>query len=183
MVSVETQDLLVTPRLRLRMWEPGDEPHVKKLHADPVTNRYISQKSDPWSDKKVARRLAGWADEFAADGLTKFKLLRRPDGVFLGRAGFSRLPESGEFELGYSILRSEWGNGYASEIAAALANWFFTLGKADHFVGFAHIDNVASQRVLEKAGMRFERTGPYHDMPFCFYRMERSDLPDQPKLP
>ncbi|MGE0283353.1 MAG: GNAT family N-acetyltransferase [Rhizobiaceae bacterium] len=183
MADAETEDLLVTPRLRLRMWEPGDPPYVKRLHADPVTNRYLSQKPDPWSDKKVARRLAGWQDEFAADGLTKFKLLRRSDGVFLGRAGFSRLHGSGEFELGYSILRSEWGKGYASEIAAALAQWFFTLGKGDHFVAFAHVDNIASQKVLEKAGMRFERTGPYHDMPFRFYRMERGDLADQPSLP
>lgn len=173
------EDLLVTPRLRLRMWEPGDEPNVKRLHADPVTNKYLSQKSEPWSDKKVARRLAGWAEEYAADGLTKFKLLRRADGAFLGRAGFTWLPKTSEFELGYSILRSEWGKGYASEIAAALAAWFFTLGKADHFVGYAHSDNIASQRVLEKAGMRFERTGPYHDMPFRFYRMDRSDLPQQ----
>jgi ribosomal-protein-alanine N-acetyltransferase len=172
-------DILVTPRLRLRMWEPGDAPLVKALHADAVTNRFLSQKPDPWSDKKVARRLAGWADEYAADGLTKFKLLRRSDGAFLGRAGFSRLPETGDFELGYSILRSEWGEGYASESAAALALWFFTLGKGDHFVAFAHVDNIASQKVLENAGMRFEREGPYHDMPFRFYRMERSDLIDR----
>jgi len=177
MAEAEAQDLLVTPRLRLRMWETGDAPLVKALHADPQTNRFLSQKADPWSDKKVARRLAGWADEFATDGLTKFKLSRRSDGVFLGRAGFSRLPETGEFELGYAIRRSEWGNGYASEIAAALARWFFTLDKADHFVAFAHVENIASQRVLEKAGMRFERNGLYHNMPFRFYRMERSDLP------
>lgn len=173
----ETPDLPVTPRLRLQMWEAGDARLVKALHADPVTNRFLSQTSDPWSEKKVARRLAGWADEFAADGLTKFKLLRRSDGAFLGRAGFSRLPETGDFELGYSILRSEWGNGYASEIATALARWFFTLGKATHFVAFAHVDNIASQKVLERAGMRYEHTGPYHDMPFRFYRMERGDLP------
>ena len=183
MADAETEDLLVTSRLRLRLWEPGDARHVKRLHADPVTNRYLSQKPDPWSDKKVARRLAGWSDEFAVDGLTKFKLLRRSDGAFLGRAGFSRLADSGEFELGYTILRAEWGHGYASEIAAALARWFFTLDKTDHFVGFAHVDNIASQRVLEKAGMRYERTGPYHDMPFRFYRMDRGDFPDQPKLP
>jgi ribosomal-protein-alanine N-acetyltransferase len=172
----DAQDLLVTPRLRLRMWETGDAPLVKMLHADAETNRFLSHASDPWSDKKVARRLAGWADEFAADGLTKFKLLRRSDGGFLGRAGFSRLAETGEFELGYSILRSEWGKGYASEIASALALLFFTLGKADHFVAFAHVENIASQKVLEKAGMRLVRTGPYHDMPFRFYRMDRDDL-------
>lgn len=177
-MSVDEPGLLTTDRLilHMRMWDPQDGPLVKSLHANPVVNRYLSANSDPWSDKKVQRRLDQWNAEFIADGLTKFKLLRRSDSAFIGRAGFSRLPETGEFELGYTIARDHWGQGYASEIAAALARRFFELGKAESFVAFAHVDNIASQKVLERAGMRFERTGPYHDMPFRFYRMDRSDL-------
>ncbi|HEY5817411.1 MAG TPA: GNAT family N-acetyltransferase [Mesorhizobium sp.] len=166
-------NFLVTDRLSLRTWEPGDEVLVRALHSDPDVNRYLSQENAPWSDRRVVRRLAQWAAEWEADGLTKFKLLRRTDNVFIGRAGFSRLPESGEFELGYSIARQYWGNGYASEAAIALALRFFEVSDMNSFVAFAHAENVASQRVLEKAGMRFERAGPYHDMPFRFYRMDR----------
>lgn len=166
-------DFLVTERLRLRPWDKGDDPLVRALHADPEVNRYLSQSSVSWNDRKVARRLEQWAGEWANDGLTKFKLLRGADGAFLGRAGFSRLSDTGEFELGYTIAREHWGNGYASEAASALAKKFFDVSESDYFVAFAHVDNFASQRVLEKAGMRFEREGPYHDMPFRFYRMDR----------
>ena len=169
-------DFLVTERLLLRNWGPGDEALVRALHSDPDVNRYLSQANAPWSERRVARRLAQWAKEWAADGLTKFKLLRRSDGAFIGRAGFSRLPETGEFELGYSIARQYWGRGYASEAAIALARRFFEISEMDSFVAFAHADNVASQRVLEKAGMHFERSGPYHDMPFRFYRMDRPSV-------
>ena len=86
-------NFLVTDRLSLRTWEPGDEVLVRALHSDPDVNRYLSQENAPWSDRRVVRRLAQWAAEWEADGLTKFKLLRRTDNVFIGRAGFSRLPE------------------------------------------------------------------------------------------
>lgn len=167
-----TDDFLVTERLRLCLWATDDAALVKALHADPTVNRYLSQKTEPWSDKKAARRLAQWREEFERDGLTKFKLLRH-DGLFLGRAGFSLLQERGEFELGYSILREHWGHGYATEAAAGLARRFFEMDIAQHFAAFAHVDNVASHKVLEKIGMQFERTGSYLEMPFRFYRMDK----------
>lgn len=166
------EDLVVTDRLRLRMWTVTDAPLVRALHADPAVNRYLSPDAEPWSDERVARRMAEWWLEFERDGLTKFKLTRQ-DGLFLGYAGFTLLQERGEFELGYSILPQHWGQGYATEAAAALARHFIDQDFASHFVAFVHADNAASQRVLEKIGMRLERADLYFGMPARFYRMDK----------
>ena len=58
--------------------------------------------------------------------------------------------------MGYVFRRDAWGNGYATEAAKALAaSGFGQLGM--HRI-YAHcdVDNVASARVLEKAGMQRE---------------------------
>ncbi|MDL2400507.1 GNAT family N-acetyltransferase [Rhizobium mayense] len=148
--------ILETPRLVLIMWDKRDAHMIRQLHSTIETTRYLSGAA-PWSLEKAEERLKTWLGEQARDGVTKYKMLRRDDGRFIGRAGFSRFQEEserGEFELGYSIRREAWGNGYATEIAGALADWFFKRSFARQFIAFTHPENAASQRVLCKIGMQ-----------------------------
>jgi len=148
--------ILETPRLVLTMWNKGDAELIRQLHSTVETTRYLSGAA-PWTLEKAEERLKSWFGEQARDGVTKYKMLRRDDGRFIGRAGFSRFHEEngrGEFELGYSIRNDAWGNGYATEIAGALAQWFLQRGLASQFIAFTHPENAASQRVLRKIGMQ-----------------------------
>ncbi|MGY5804674.1 GNAT family N-acetyltransferase [Rhizobium sp. LEGMi12c] len=148
--------ILETPRLVLTMWDKGDAELIRQLHSTIDTTRYLSGGA-PWTLEKAEERLKSWFGEHTRDGVTKYKMLRREDGRFIGRAGFSRFHEEsgrGEFELGYSIRKDAWGHGYATEIAGALARWFFTHDLARHFIAFTHPENAASQRVLRKIGMQ-----------------------------
>ncbi|NLR96197.1 GNAT family N-acetyltransferase [Rhizobium sp. P38BS-XIX] len=148
--------ILETPRLVLTMWGKSDAELIRQLHSTIDTTRYLSGAA-PWTQEKAEERLKSWFDEQARDGVTKYKMLKRDDGRFIGRAGFSRFHDEdgrGEFELGYSIRKDAWGNGYATEIAGALAQWFFARGVGRRFIAFTHPENAASQRVLRKIGMK-----------------------------
>ncbi|TCR82145.1 GNAT family N-acetyltransferase [Rhizobium sp. BK376] len=145
--------ILETPRLALVRWNAEDVSLVHELHAATEMVRYYSDPT-PWTREKAAERINSWFDEEARFGVAKYKLLDRHDGRFLGRAGFSPFGEPVEFELGYAIRRDAWGKGYASEIAEGLRDWFFRKGIANHFIAFTHPENLASQRVLTKIGMR-----------------------------
>ncbi|WFU10671.1 GNAT family N-acetyltransferase [Rhizobium sp. CB3090] len=149
--------ILETSRLVLTMWDQSDAEMIRQLHSTIETTRYLSGAA-PWTLEKAEDRLKTWFGEHARDGVTKYKMLRRDDGRFIGRAGFSRFQgehDRGEFELGYSICQDAWGNGYATEIAGALADWFFQRGFTDRFIAFTHPENIASQRVLRKIGMEY----------------------------
>ena len=148
------QLILETPRLVAVMWEPADVRLIQELHSTIETTRYLSGAA-PWSREKAEERLLNWFGEQARDGTTKYKILSREDGRFIGRAGFSMFGgDRQDFELGYSLRQQEWGRGYATEIAAALADWFFERNLAPQFIAFTHPDNAASQHVLTKIGMR-----------------------------
>lgn len=166
--------ILETPRLVLTMWNKGDAEMIRQLHSTIETTRYLSGAA-PWTLEKAEERLKSWFDEQARDGTTKYKMLLREDGRFIGRAGFSRFQESGrgEFELGYSIRQDAWGNGYATEIAGALAQWFFSRGFAKEFIAFTHPENSASHRVLQKIGMRYEAPIIVGGAPGLCFRMSR----------
>ncbi|NKL66633.1 GNAT family N-acetyltransferase [Rhizobium leguminosarum] len=147
----EQRVILKTPRLRLVMWDEGDAALVQQLHSTMATTRYLSGNA-PWSLEKAEQRLRGWFEEQARDGTTKYKLLAE-DGSFVGRAGISQF-RSEQFELGYSLREEAWGKGLATEAAGALADWFFERQFAQGFIAFTHPENIASQRVLRKIGMR-----------------------------
>lgn len=81
-------------------------------------------------------------------------ILRKSDGKLIGSAEL-RIDDH-KAEIGYLIARSLWGQGYASEAARALVDWAFA--QPDIFRVWATCDaeNLASARVLEKAGLVFE---------------------------
>jgi [ribosomal protein S5]-alanine N-acetyltransferase len=160
--------MLETERLVLGSWTETAVDELHAMHADPDVARYLDVNGKGWSREKAALRLAGWQDEYRRDGLGKHRLTRKSDGAFIGRAGFSLFGSNGA-EIGYSLARHYWGNGYASEIAEALGSWFFATRQDPHFIGFAHRDNAASRRILEKIGMRPTHEGLVAEMPHQFY--------------
>lgn len=146
--------ILETPRLRLVMWDTDDVGLVLHLHSTIGTTRYMSGAA-PWTRERCEERLTRWFGEHARDGTTKYKVLSRDDGRFIGRAGISLYNrQKNEFELGYALREEEWGKGYATEIASALADWFFGKRFATHLIAFTHPENAVSQHILTKIGMR-----------------------------
>lgn len=63
----------------------------------------------------------------------------------------------GEIELGYRLRKSAWGKGYASEASRALIRKGFAEHGVQRVVASTMVVNVASRRVMKKAGLRFVR--------------------------
>lgn len=162
---------LETERLRLTPWIDGSVDELFAMHADPLVARYLDAEGHVYDRAKAEQRVAGWRKEFAETGLGKFRMIRKTDSAFIGRAGFS--PFGDELEIGYSLTSAHWGQGYASEIAQGLNDWFFANRQEDAFIGFAHVENLASRRVLEKIGMQPTHTATVADMPHQFYLKSR----------
>jgi RimJ/RimL family protein N-acetyltransferase len=144
--------ILETARLTLSTWETGDVDLVHDLHSTIDTTRYLSG-GRPWSREKAEERLCVWIEDYNLHGISKFKIISRDSGEFLGRAGFSYFQRIKSYELGYSFHRTAWGKGYATEAARGLSGWFFENGFDDHFTVFANLENLASTNVMEKIGM------------------------------
>ena len=82
-----------------------------------------------------------------------YKVSLRTDGIAIGGIGFKGPPQDGAVEVGYGLAPSARSNGYATEALQAIIDLAGQLGvstiRAD-----TDLDNIASQRVLEKAGFR-----------------------------
>lgn len=77
-----------------------------------------------------------------------------PDGpILIGDGGFGGWPESGTVVMGYSVMASFHGQGFATEAAAGMVRWAFEHEQVRRVVADVFPDNLASVRVLQKVGL------------------------------
>jgi RimJ/RimL family protein N-acetyltransferase len=119
------------------------------------------------------QRRADWAADFPAEGdqviaglLARTGLpaddarrfghrlvAERHTSTVVGGAGFFGPPQDGEVEIGYGIVPSRQGRGYATEAVQAMVADIFQLDSVLTVTANVDLDNPASMRVLEKSGM------------------------------
>lgn len=145
--------LFETDRLVLSGWTMEQLPDLVRLHGNPAIAQYLSLSGAPWSQDQAAEALRGWIELFETRQLGKLRVTRKSDGALIGRAGFGIYPRTDEAEIGYALFAEYHGQGYATEAAAGLRDWFFAQTGHDHFIGFADIRNAPSLAVLARIGM------------------------------
>ncbi|MCO8269788.1 GNAT family N-acetyltransferase [Actinoplanes sp. TRM 88003] len=148
---------LDTERLTLRHFTAADADLLTELDSDPAVMRFLSggepTPADHYRLRGMRNILAGyerWNDNF---GL--FAAHEKGGGAFIG--WFLLRPEPDgpldEVELGYRLRQAAWGQGYATEGSRALlAKAFTDLGVRLVWAETMKL-NIASQRVMEKAGL------------------------------
>ena len=148
---------LQTARLTLRPMGVGDTDAVFAMRSDAAVQRYGSH--PPWTERQTAvDYIARNAEAMAAGTHAQFAIERREDGVVVGTCTLYALDaQCRRADIGYVLLPSQWGRGYATEANTALLDWGF--GALDLNRVEADIDprNVASARALERLG--FVREG------------------------
>jgi len=151
---------LETERLRLRRLEHDDVDHLVELDSDPQVMRFINGGRATTRceiENEVLPAFLGHYERYG--GLGFWGVEEKSTGRFVG--WFHLRPAegapAGEFELGYRLLRSVWGKGYATEGSRALIDKAFAELGVDRVVASTMVVNVASRRVMEKAGLRFVR--------------------------
>ena len=72
------------------------------------------------------------------------------------------------------IRRSRWNNGFATEAARAALDWTWANVDTDRVISVIQPDNLASIRVAEKIGERFERNDAMNGADVCIFGVQRN---------
>ena len=177
-MRIETARLVLTP--------VGAE-HAAELfvlHSDPD----VAYWSDALSVEQAAAAAAEMARQWQANRVGKWIAHRRSDGTLVGRGGLSLAVVDGKrrLELGWAVLSSARGQGFATEIGRAGLDYGFGVLGHDEVVSFTEVHNRASRAVMERLGMTFVkiiyerglvegRDGIHDGAPFALYRLRRED--------
>ena len=162
---VETAHM-VCERLR-----PDHLPELEVLLRDPRVSRWVSATAEPPSVDEVASGLAAKVEHWERYGFGLWLLRDRSTGEMVGRGGLQHtfVAEMHEIEVGWAIVPGRWGEGLGTELARTSLEVAFEQLHLLQVVAFTLPDNVASRRVMEKAGFRFEREIEHVGLPHVLY--------------
>ena len=148
---------LRTARLDLRPLAPGDAEALFALKSDAVVQRYGSH--TPWTDLQQAIDYIERDRRGMSDGQhVQFAVVRREDDAVLGTCTLYQLDaQCRRADVGYALLPSAWGRGYANEAVTTLLDWGFETLALNRVEADIDPRNAASARALERLG--FTREG------------------------
>src|ERR1700722_9243082 len=144
-----------TTRLTAEKLHEDHLADLVSLHLDPDVSRYLGGVRSPDVTKTYLKiNMAHW-DQYGF-GLW---VLKTHAGEFAGRAAIRHVvvDDIDEVEVAYTLKRTLWGQGLATEIANALTSIGLLHLKLPSLVGLVFVENKASRRVLEKSNFSFKR--------------------------
>jgi ribosomal-protein-alanine N-acetyltransferase len=160
--------VLETERLRLRPPVPEDADALAPMYADPEVMRYLGN-GRTFSRNETERSVQRMIDAWSADGFGLFTTVRKEDETVIGRVGIIvwdpttwelvRASYEGpkDMEVGYTIGKPYWGQGYATEAAGAARDFALERLGARRLIALIIHGNDASERVAHKLGFKYER--------------------------
>ena len=145
--------IIETPRLTLRDWRGGDLDAFAAFSADAAAARYVGgvcSRDEAW------RRMAAYAGHWTLRGYGLWAIEEKASGAFVGYSGLW-FPEGWpEMELGWSLVKSAWGKGYATEAARRARDWAYGVLGAKTLISLIDKENYASWAVADRLGARYE---------------------------
>ena len=164
-----------TPRLILRQFTEADAPLILALNSDPEIVKYVHEPTLQ-TEAQAEKILLDIILPQYKNNLGRWAIHTKDNMDFIGWCGLKYRPELDEIDLGYRLMQNAWGKGFATEAAQHSLEHGFTKLNLKLITGRAHIENIASIKVLEKIGMDFIVEGIVDDCPVRTYTRANPNL-------
>jgi RimJ/RimL family protein N-acetyltransferase len=163
--DMNTQDsiphpyLFTSERLGFRNWREDDLALFAEMNADHEVMEYFPSVLTVSESAAFIQRLQMRYDR---DGYTYYAVDEISTGSFIGFIGLAYQDYPTTFnpavDLGWRLMRSAWGMGYATEGARRCMAYAFDELGMDRLIAVCTYDNLKSEHVMQKIGMRYMGT-------------------------
>lgn len=149
------------------------------MDTDPDVHRYLG--NILIHSLEEARDVVGYIiNQYKDYGIGRWAVIEKDTNEFVGWSGLKYEREVRDemdyYDLGYRLKPKFWGKGIATESSLAALSYGFEKLELDTVYAGAHVDNIASNRVLQKLGMQNLEIFEYDGMPHYWYRIKDSEF-------
>ncbi len=149
-------------RLTLRCWDLLDAAAAFRFYGDPEVSRLVGDGKALTDIAHTEKVLAKFIDHHAKFGFCPWAVIDNQTEKIIGICGLHTFNETQEIELGFRILRSEWGKGVATEASHLAVAYAYVHLNSTHIAALTDVENRATQNILSRIG--FSLSGePVHD--------------------
>ena len=152
MVEIKTERLLLLP------WSSSYVDDLVRIYTNPEVMRYISNGRLLNRDEclKISERGASLWDKY---GYGPWAVISKKSGEWIGKLGLDILedwPKKDKWEVGWELAPEFWGQGLATEGGKMAIQFGFEQAKLKRIISPTIPENIASRRVMEKCGLRYQ---------------------------
>ena len=167
--------MLETERLLLRKFTPEDLDALVELRSDDEVIKYLGGRTLQNPDA-IEKRLRFYLECYEKYGFGVCATIWKETGELIGWSGLMPLDGTPEIEVGYGMKKEFWGKGIGYECAAAWLDYGFNEAGLEKIVAIAVPENVGSWRVMEKCGMKYEKTEMHYGMECLLYQISKAEF-------
>ncbi len=164
-------EVFQTDRLSVRTIHEKDHDHFFLLQGNSDVMRFIRPiKTREESDAALNEMLA--SGEPAEGG--RWMVEEKEGNRFVGTFAIIPVPyDTTKIQLGYAFIPGSWGKGYATELTRAGLDYFWKHSDRNEIYAITETPNIASQKVLLKAGFHLLRKRDHEGKPIIVYIAKR----------
>lgn len=150
--------VIKTARTTLRHLCVQDAGYILELLNEPSFLRYVGDRGVRTLDDAREYIRSGPVASYAEHGFGLYLVVSDRDAVPMGICGLLKRESLDDVDIGFALSPAYWSQGYGFETAAAVLEYGRQQLGHERIVAVTSPDNAASIRLLEKLGMRYERT-------------------------
>ena len=150
--------ILKTERLILREMLVSDAEALFEMDSNPKVHQYLWNKPLK-NSSEVQSYIESVKNQYLENNIGRFVVVLKETNELMGWAGLKYNTEMVNnkihfYDIGYRLNERFWGNGYASEASFAWLYYGFNVMKIKVMEAAAHSDNIASNKILLKIGLK-----------------------------
>jgi RimJ/RimL family protein N-acetyltransferase len=164
-----------TARLWLKPYTEDDLEELSVILSNPEVMKYSPRGPIPKEKVKQVTQeiLEFFIQHWKQHGFGVWAVVDKASSKLLGHCGLNFLPNSPEVEVLYRLDQGYWNQGIATEATKASLRYGFEEVKLDKIVAITAPEHLASRRVMEKAGLKYEKDAHFYNLDVVYYALTR----------
>ena len=172
--------VLKTERLLLRPFQFTDAETLFALDSNPNVHLYLGN-NPVTSIEQCYVTIENVLNQYLKNSIGRFVIELLDNQEVVGWAGIKLVAEEENqhvnfYDLGYRLQEKYWNKGYASEAAKAWLDYAFQKMKIPTLYAIAHIENVGSNKIIQKLGFQQKNQYSHHGIPCYWYELNNTTL-------
>jgi RimJ/RimL family protein N-acetyltransferase len=172
--------ILETERLILREMLPSDAEALFEMDSNPNVHKYLWNKPLTSIDE-VYQYIEKVRNQYLENNIGRFVVVLKETNELIGWAGLKYNTEIVNnkvhfYDIGYRLNEKFWGKGYASEASFAWLDYGFKVMKIKVMEAAAHTANIASNRILQKIGLKMTEQYLEEGISWNWYELKNPNL-------
>ncbi len=157
----------------MRPLQASDLDALAEIWSDPEVTRFLPSRGTPISREKTEQSLKSFRKHWQQRGYGIWAIIENCSSQMIGYCGLRYLDELDEVEILYGLAKAYWQQGITTKAAKAAISYGFDVANLDEIIGLALAENLASRRVMEKAGLHYQKLIHIFNLDALYYSVQR----------